>query len=222
MDQKQLTTVKEEQLRCPKCGKEHTLPKYTVINVTEKPELKEKVLKNQLFAFKCSNCDLNAPMTYDSVYVDRNRKLVLAMSIEENEARQEELAQWKKSGYTLRIVDNINDLKEKIMIADNLLDDRIIELTKLAYLKQLEKEMADDVLYDILFDYSGNELFFIVFFEKKGIGRMPLNIENYRGVEQAFGSRARQESVNDFMKIDMAWASKIMAPAANGKRILPS
>lgn len=210
MDHKRLTSYQEEVLRCPKCGMEHTLPKYSVINVTEKPELKEKVLKNEMFIFSCSNCDLNAPMTYDSIYVDRDRKLVIAMSPDGNESWKAELENWKTKGYALRIVDNINDLKEKILIAENLLDDRIVELAKITYLKQLESQMADDELMDILFDYSGSEMFFIVFFAKKGVGRIPLTVEYYRGIEQTYGNAIRRNSTGDFEKIDMEWAGNLM------------
>ena len=36
----------------------------------------------------------------------------------------------QEKGIDKRLVDNINDLKEKIMIADNHLDDRVIEIIK--------------------------------------------------------------------------------------------
>ena len=37
-----LTRFTKEELACPKCGKVHLCDRYSVINVTEKPELKEK------------------------------------------------------------------------------------------------------------------------------------------------------------------------------------
>lgn len=211
MDKNYLTAWNEEALSCPKCGKMHTLPKYTLINVTEKPEYKEMLLKNQLFLFGCEECGLKAPLTYDCIYLDRKKKLVIAMSLEEPKEWKElveELA--GQTGYQKRIVDNINDMKEKILIFDNLLDDRIVEMSKVMLLKQLENEMKDDVLQNVLFDYSGSEMFFIVFFEKKGVGRIPFSIDFYRGVKQNYESKIGPHSTPDFLKIDMEWAGNQM------------
>ena len=53
----------------------------------------------------------------------------------------------QEKGIDKRLVDNINDLKEKIMIVDNHLDDRVIEIIKTMYLDQIKKEMEDDTLF---------------------------------------------------------------------------
>ena len=59
----------------------------------------------------------------------------------------------QEKGIDKRLVDNIKDLKEKIMIADNHLDDRVIEIIKIMYIDQMKKEMEDDTLLKILFHY---------------------------------------------------------------------
>ena len=115
----------------------------------------------------------------------------------------------RKKGMTLRVVDNINDLKEKIMIAENLLDDRVVEMVKIAYLRRLEKEMKEDTLQNILFDYNGNHMYFLVFFEKKGIGRMPFDLELYRSTATQFDRQIKAHSTDTFMKVDMKWAGDI-------------
>mgnify|MGYP000214172619 CR=1 FL=1 len=48
----------------------------------------------------------------------------------------------QEKGIDKRLVDNINDLKEKIMIADNHLDDRVIEIIKIMYIDQMKKEIG--------------------------------------------------------------------------------
>ena len=139
MSKDNLTQYSIEELKCPKCGHAHHLKKYSVINVTEKPAMKEDILKNRIFNFDCENCDLVAPLTYESMYLDSKKKLLICLSTEETDMGQFE--EWeRKKGMTLRVVDNINDLKEKIMIAENLLDDRVVEMVKIAYLRRLEKE----------------------------------------------------------------------------------
>lgn len=46
----------------------------------------------------------------------------------------------QEKGIDKRLVDNINDLKEKIMIADNHLDDRVIEIIKIMYIDQMKRK----------------------------------------------------------------------------------
>lgn len=208
MSKDNLTQYSIEELKCPKCGHAHHLKKYSLINVTEKPEMKEDILKNRIFNFDCENCDLVVPLTYESIYLDSKKKLLICLSTEETDMRQFE--EWeRKKGMTLRVVDNINDLKEKIMIAENLLDDRVVEMVKIAYLRRLEKEMKEDTLQNILFDYNGNHMYFLVFFEKKGIGRMPFDLELYRSTATQFDRQIKAHSTDTFMKVDMKWAGDI-------------
>ena len=206
-----LTRFTKEELACPKCGKVHLCDRYSVINVTEKPELKEKVLMNKLFVFKCEECGFTAPLTYESVYVDTKRNMILYLTPEMTENTRKSIDQWEKveAGHK-RIVTNLNDLKEKILIADNLLDDRIVEFMKIEHLKQLEKEMKDDNLLNILFDYKGTQYYFMVFFEKKGIGRIPVSPEYYRDVEHRYSGKIGSRNNKKFQEIDMKWAGDIM------------
>ena len=105
---------------------------------------------------------------------------------------------------------DINDLKEKIMIADNHLDDRVIEIIKIMYIDQMKKEMEDDTLLNILFDYNRDNYCFLVFFQKKGIGKIPLTREFYRQVEDKYKDAIKEHSMDSFMKVDMEWAGKIL------------
>ena len=50
------------------------------------------------------------------------------------------------------------------MIVDNHLDDRVIEIIKIMYLDQIKKEMEDDTLLNIIFDYNRDNYCFLVFF----------------------------------------------------------
>lgn len=211
MNEEIKTRWTEEEMPCPRCGQRKKIKRYQIINASQKPGIKEDILKNRVFFFQCDNCKLAAPLTYPCVYLDGKRKLVLALSPEAKEESGEvshKLGALK--GYKRRYVDNINDLKEKIMIAENRLDDRVIELVKIEYIRQMEKEMKNDTLMNILFDYSGRDMYLMVFFEKKGIGRIPLNHEFYRQVETQYAARPDFYKEQDFEKIDMEWAGNLI------------
>ena len=212
MNQKIKTRINSDELKCPKCGHAHTWKKYVTINALEKMDMKKKVLKNEIYQFTCENCEFKAPLTYNSLYADPKKHLMIYLapvmdsSVED---RLEELNGLQKGGVK-RLVDNINDLKEKIMIADNHLDDRVIELLKIAYISRIKKEMDDDTMQDILFDYSGGQLWFLLFFEKKGIGKMPIDLEHYRQIERQYRVGILDQSTDSFMKVDLEWAGKVM------------
>ncbi|MBR0410253.1 MAG: CpXC domain-containing protein [Eubacterium sp.] len=211
MNEKKLTRWTIEEMACPKCGQRKKIKKYQVINVSEKPRMKEDILKNNVFFFRCDNCNLAAPLTYPCVYIDRKKKLAILMTPEiEDESKKLLHSLGDLSGYKKRLTDNINDLKEKIMIYDNHMDDRAIELMKIEYIRQLKKEMEDDELMNILFDYSGHDMYFMLFFEKKGIGRVPINQEFYRQSEIRFINFLKPGFNEDFEKIDLEWAGNIV------------
>lgn len=211
MRNKKMTHYEMQELECPKCGKKHTLRKYKTINVTEKTKMKEEIMKNRLFQFTCEDCGYMAPLTYDSLYVDSRHNLLIYMApVMTPEIETEIAALENEEGMALRLVDNINDLKEKIMIADNGLDDRIIELLKILYINQIKKEMENDTLLNILFDYNNDTYCFLVFFQKKGIGKMALTKEFYKETEKKYKEAVRAHSEDKFMKVDMEWAGKVM------------
>ncbi|MDO5146297.1 MAG: CpXC domain-containing protein [Eubacteriales bacterium] len=206
MNRNRQTNYRVEELKCPKCGKIHQMKKYSVINAVEKPGMKEDILKNRIFYFHCENCGMEAPLTYETTYVDSRRKLMIYLPGQE-ECLPE--IQEKEKAMSFRIVDNINDLKEKIMIAENHLDDRVIELVKIQYLRQLERELKNDTLMNILFDYYKEEMSFLAFFEKKGIGRIPLQMDLYKKTEEEYKKQIRLHSKPSFMKVDMEWAGRV-------------
>ena len=49
-----MSLVREEILKCPKCGAENQFRFYDSVNVSLDPELKGKVLDGSLFKMKCT------------------------------------------------------------------------------------------------------------------------------------------------------------------------
>ncbi len=208
---KKITKYKVEDLPCPQCVKVHKFKSYSLIKVTEKPELKEDVLQNRLFVFRCDACGLTAPLTYESVYVDTKKQLLIYLAPEMTPNTQVAISAWEPVNFKYkRLVNNINDLKEKILIADNLLDDRIIEFMKIENLQQLKKEMENDNLMNILFDYKGDQYYFLVFFERKGMGRIPVGSDYYRGAVARHAAKLSNKQSKGFQVIDMEWAGNIL------------
>ena len=136
MEGKRLTSYAMEELECPKCGHKHSLKKYKVINVTEKAKLKEEIMKNRLYQFSCEECEYMAPLTYDSLYVDSQRNIMIYMAPVMNAEIKAEIAELEQEkGIDKRLVDNINDLKEEIsqILPYYMIPSDIIVLDKFPY-----------------------------------------------------------------------------------------
>lgn len=212
MTHKLKTLVTSDKLKCPKCGHAHIWKKYERINALEKMDMKKMVLQNKIYQFTCEACEFKAPLTYNSLYTDPKKHLMIYLAPVMETEVEKKLSELNglQVGGVKRLVDNINDLKEKILIVDNHLDDRVIELLKIAYINRIKKEMEDDTMQDILFDYSGGQLWFLLFFEKKGIGKMPIDLEHYRQIERQYRVGILDLSTDDFMKVDLEWAGRVM------------
>ena len=103
MEGKRLTSYAMEELECPKCGHKHSLKKYKVINVTEKAKLKEEIMKNRLYQFSCEECEYMAPLTYDSLYVDSQRNIMIYMAPVMNAEIKAEIAELEQDKNELQI-----------------------------------------------------------------------------------------------------------------------
>jgi hypothetical protein len=127
---------------CSKCGKPSKIPIWENINVDLNPELKEKVVDGSLFLVSCPYCSFQQRVECPVLYHDQTRKYVVWWFPKDSNGKQnytdEEINQFIPiiSGYRLRIVATLNELREKIFIFDHTLDDRVIEILKFMVWKE--------------------------------------------------------------------------------------
>ena len=130
---------------CSKCGKPSEITIWENINVDLNPELKEKVVDGSLFLTSCPYCSFKQRVENPVLYHDQTRKYVIWWFPRDSNGKQnytdEEINRYIPiiSGYKLRIVATLNELREKIFIFDHELDDRVIEILKfMVWLEYLE------------------------------------------------------------------------------------
>lgn len=78
------------QLTCPNCGTPFRTAVYTLLDVTDQPELKAALLSGQLNVAVCPNCRNASMLSAPLVYHDANKKLCLTYFPQEMNARPEE------------------------------------------------------------------------------------------------------------------------------------
>ena len=131
-----MSQVRNETIICPHCQTESQFEIWSSVNVDIDPELKEKVLSEELFLFRCPNCGEVTGIPYGTVYHDMSHRFMLFFDFfKEDDFNYEPLSipeelMNAQMEYTFRQVFGINRLKEKIFILEQGLNDIAIERMK--------------------------------------------------------------------------------------------
>lgn len=138
----------KQSVKCPECEQMSEITIWSSITVKDSPDLKKDLLLGKINMFKCPSCGHTALMPNPMLYNDEDEKLMISFSptndvvlkdtlfnkVKESFARSGELE--KLEGYNLRFISDYNELLEKILIFDNSLNDKAIEVIKLMILSQ--------------------------------------------------------------------------------------
>ena len=137
-----MSSHREITISCPKCKQDHPFVMWHSINTTLNPEMKAAVKDRSAFLFECPSCGEKTYVDYGFLYhqmedrimihyanSDENAEAVYKMLTEDDPTGM--LQDMRKENYLIRIVRTQNELREKIAIFDEGLDDRIIEIFKI-------------------------------------------------------------------------------------------
>ncbi|MCD8366415.1 MAG: CpXC domain-containing protein [Clostridiales bacterium] len=153
-------------LTCPICKKDHEVPIWRKIDVQKQPEAKQALLEGTFFDFSCPDCGYASRLHYGSLYVDAALRELIYISgkadeaVADSERAAAQLAQdvpfYHRGDSLLRIVPSAENLKEKLLIFENGLDDRLVEMCKGVALSQFPGE-EDYYVTDIHYDVIGEQ-----------------------------------------------------------------
>lgn len=171
----------KQSIKCPKCSQMSDITVWTSITVKDSPDLKADLLKGKINIFRCPSCSHMGLMPSPMLYHDEDKRLMISFSpcsdpvlkeqlfenIERSSKESGELD--KLEGYNLRFITDYNELLEKILIFDNGLNDKPIEVLKLMILMQdVEKsdqrscrfgKLDNDVLEFMITDSIENQIY---------------------------------------------------------------
>lgn len=201
---------------CPHCGEHSDTQMHTTINVTLEPKLRAKVLDESLFLWGCPHCGYEATLLYPCLYHDMEHKFMIYLLPEQREAvfpdpeaehRFPELGDLKK-----RLAPDLNTFKEKLLLLEAGLDDRAVELTKLALSRALAKRLRKPIQsgYFCLLDREADQIGFSFFVPKsEDPVYQSTKLEVYdrsMDIARRFGGVLPP----GFLTIDAAWASQTL------------
>lgn len=208
----------EINVKCRWCGNEHKCRPCRSINITKNKEKKHTILNNSFFQFRCSDCGKISQVTYKFLYYDTEKKIMICMIPDYNESLRGELEDFikdnipediLKENYTMRVVSNINQLTEKILINDNDLDDRVIELLKVYYMYIFRRSVEDEEIEDVGLNLNGDTKY-ITFFLKDGRGEaFKIDKRLCEDFEKKYIKILDENKQKRFEEIDVKWAENI-------------
>ena len=194
-------------INCPKCNKEITIDNYSIVNVTDNEELKEKVLNDNIFNFICPECHQENKLIYPLIYIDDNRKYKILFTApdEQLETYLDVLEKDHNEEYITRIVHSSNELKEKIFIFDQELDDKVIETIKIFMLDSLNKSNPEKKIKILYFSIEDDKYFVEAFSEDSYIGKIAVPKDKYAIFNNIYHEHKHKDQ-DDGYHVDFKWA----------------
>ena len=142
-----MSIINEALAPCSKCGQQHKVIVYRSINISDNPELKDKVRDGSLFLWECPHCGQVNLAKYETLYHDPAAKLMvwLIPQGEISETQMQAITMHTKAmgGYTLRRASDMGTLMEKVLINDAGLDDVVLEMCKYVTKMEMVQKMVD-------------------------------------------------------------------------------
>jgi hypothetical protein len=150
-----MTKVSTEELVCSECGLEQLFTVYDSVNVSLNSDYKEKIINGELTVFTCDACGYQVEVIYQLLYHDMDKKLMIWMDpdglLDSNEHDiREFLYGILDESYQYRIVSTREEMVEKILIFDDDLDDKPLELLK-CYIRETHLSNGDDPYQTVLY-----------------------------------------------------------------------
>lgn len=215
---------------CSKCGQTTEITVYKSINTADNPELKEKVKNGALFLWECPHCGTVNLARYETLYHDPQKKLMLWLVPDGkiSETQMQAITNHTKAmgGYTLRLVRDMGELMEKVLIFDAGLDDVVIELCKWVTKREmtstsgketkLEEKQNNDEISAATFHFykvegEGDGSAIIMSYASKGqmVG-MKIGWNVYEDCEGIIRRNPSVRPADGFARVDAKWTESVV------------
>ena len=135
-----MSEIKKQKIVCPYCKKEFEIKIWEKLEMPYDELQKERVMKNTFFRTRCRGCEMLLPVIYDMEYNDLERKYLIWIVPKLLDGEKVRIMKFNKrietdntlklaqGGYRYRLVRTDNELREKVLIFDEGLDDRFISV----------------------------------------------------------------------------------------------
>ncbi len=211
--------------QCPHCNADIEVPYYDDVNVSTNPELKDAILSGEFFKYTCPACGETTSVAGPFLYHDPDGPAMyyfcppgFDQSTEKlNEMLQviESMEGDRATRYKARLVTSIDKLLEKIYIQEAGLDDRIVELVKLAYLKHYASDLQSKgriraTLY--MPSRNGEEAQVVFMLGDEGdMATVDFSLDYYAFFGTEYAEQLKPSPETTFETIDEKWAANFVS-----------
>ncbi len=193
---------------CPQCGRSYPMTLYRSIDAKQRPDLKRKLLEGSLYEATCMNCGYISPLLYACIYIDPERHFMIHLA--EDEAGMHVFEDMPLSSYHLRVVKDWNDMREKVVLFERGMDDRVVEIMKHIRMEQLQEKNPKLAIESIYYQpQDGGK--FIVLGHDAALAAIRFDKGLYRAIYRQILPQIDPQLISCFL-IDAAWARKAFIP----------
>lgn len=207
-----MSTEIMKDIICPQCGEAQKYRIYTSINGTDNPELKDLIMSEELFDWRCNRCNYFADMAYPFVYTDTQKKYMICLS-PMGTSNIEPPAVFDK--YIKRSVKNLSELKEKILMFDEGIDDVAMELVKNALCGIVKQTYKVNRVHAYFSRENEGELEFAIFLPNKKDAIYHSTKSDVYGQSQEVLRALDYTEPEGFLKVDARLARKVLEDYQN-------
>lgn len=218
---KYMSLNSKQSVRCPKCGQLSEVTVWNSITVKDSGDLKADLLAGKINMFHCPSCSHAALMPTPMLYHDEENLLMFSFSPTNDPVLKQQLYENvqkssresgeldKLSGYNLRFITDYNELLEKILIFDNGLNDKAIEVIKLMILSQdIEKSQQRNCRFGKV--ENGAIEFMISDFIENKVYTSSVPVETYTTIYNNLLESGMKPYSFDWEMVDGAYATRLI------------
>lgn len=203
-----MSQITTHSVTCPYCGYVRNIAVTEKVNLDSITDNKEKVMNKTFFKFKCSECNKSFQAEYSVLFENLENNQLIYFILPKDKSRikkVENMAVVNSLGKRLRIVNNQNELLEKILINQDSLDDIIIEYIKHVIINSVAKEQKEKIkdLY-----YAGMKEDTLNFVAPLKVGTYNVNIP--KSMYSNYNSKYNVKEAHRFVKVTRDNAEEFM------------
>ena len=213
-----MSQFRTENMVCPACNKKAVIKLYERVDSTD-AAARNSLLKGSIFRYKCSKCGYMTNIGYNLLYRNDEKHFMIYMAADRDvngmkdamdniEKRANEMAPSKDFRYNVqrRIVLDSNELREKVIILEADLDDRVLEIMKHFYSSAvLENNQAEQII-ECLFVIEDGEWAFEFIVDNGNHFEIPIKKELYETFKTEYSSYFSEH--NEYF-VNSDWAMNI-------------
>lgn len=211
------------KIECKECKHTNVVPFNTMILSWKEPEKKKSMMDGSFFWGKCSKCGARIPIVHDCFYFDNVGKYVVAYAGSEIALRNAygyfydydagAVDYLYEHDYMKRIVRTQLELKEKIHVFEDGMDDRIIELVKLYLFPNITERFGKARVF-----YEGAGGKKLIFTERGGKILEHIDISDNRHYNRLSSKYAKEliDIKSDGPEINRKWAVELVTKTKKG------